>query len=540
MAVEVEVVFESHEIAVVRKITGSAAWQSFIVNFKRFPDSGKFPIGWNGSRFAKGSEYDKLNRFSPATLEQLEKFFRAHYSNAVDGRQNHEGAELPSSKQKPDALQSIQSQQIEAIDDSRQYDLLIFDLDDTLLATGHLEPFRGKKFVGPQDARYKRDLAAQARSVKQLVPEDVLLALQKNFPSMALSVFTRAPKDYALTLLEVQFPRVNWKCVVAFEDVTRTKPHPDGIYLAARNAGVKDASRIALVGDGESDVIAAYEAGIQFALLMIGWGSNWNDSGAVNRREHYKVLELMPDAKIETGHELYGFVTKPCSLLPCLEAWSADEEFTQPPASMRVDRRKHFNNLDDAGYPNWVETHALGRYFPSTTGRFNFSKREIHHSATKAVLDAKDGVPYPIAWVDCCANYIFGYANSVRRQNMSLVVCPIPSNPKSNKSLGRDRLIVFLQAVEAQLADRCQVSFDFDVLRYAPGAESNKTLGRDARFANVRDHMFVADPSLVQGLAVLVVDDVSTSGATFYYASRYLIHAGARSVRCLTLTQTVS
>lgn len=540
MAVEVEVVFESHEITVYRKLIIRGNWQSFNVIFRRFPNSGKFPIGWNGSHIGRGSEYERLNKFSPETLKQLEKFFKKNYSNDVDDGQKSEGSELPSSKQKTEALQLTRAQQIQAVDDSRQYDLLIFDLDDTLLATGNLEPFRGKKFIGPQDARYKRDLAIQARSLTQLVPEDILLALQENFPSMALSVFTRAPKDYALTLLEVQFPRVNWKGVVAFEDVTRTKPHPDGIYLAARNAGVKDTSRIALVGDGESDVIAAYEAGIQFALLMIGWGTNWNGSGAVNRREHYKVLELMPDAKIETGHELHDFVTKPCSLLPSLEAWSADEEFTQPSASMRVDRLKHFNNLDDAGYPNWVETHAMGRYFPSTTGRFNFSKREVHHSATKAVLDAKDGVPYPVAWVDCCANYIFGYANGVRRQNLSLVVCPIPSNPKSNKSLGRDRLKVFLQAVEAQLADRCQVVFDFDVLRYAPGAEANKTLGRDARFANVRDHMFVADPSLVQGLAVLVVDDVSTSGATFYYSSRYLIDAGARSVRCLALTQTVS
>jgi beta-phosphoglucomutase-like phosphatase (HAD superfamily) len=434
------------------------------------------------------------------------------------------------------------AQEVQSLNESRQFDLLIFDLDDTLLATGHLDAFRGKEYIGPQSDQYKNELAIHARTLEQLVPEALLLSLQADFPSLALSIFTRAPREYAAILLEARFPKMKWSSIVAFEDVARTKPHPDGIYLAAKLAGVNSLNRVALVGDGKTDVLTAYQAGIQVVLLTTGWGPNWASKGNPNRSDHFKTLNLMPDAKIATANDLFNFVTRPVSLLPCLEAWDADPTFSQSPESMRVDMHNHFNNLDDAGHPNWVETHALGRYFPSLTslGWYDFSRREAHHLVTKAILDAKDGIPYPESWAECCANYIYGYAADMARKNRSLLVCSIPSSSGTIRPLGRDRLVDFCKAIEIQLQGRCKAVFNCAILQYDPGACSNKTLDRDARFANVRDHMFVVEASDVRGMAVLVIDDVSTSGATFFYAARYLTQAGAYSVRCLALTQTIS
>jgi len=184
----------------------------------------------------------------------------------------------------------------------------------------------------------------------------------------------------------------------------------------------------------------------------------------------------------------------------------------------------------------------MGRYFASSTsfGWYDFSNREAHHLVTKSILDAKYGIPYPESWAKCCANYICGYAAVLARKNLSLLVCSIPSSSESIRPLGRDRLVDFCKAVEIQLKGKCDVVFNCAILQYAPGASSNKTLDRHARFANVRDHMFVAESSDVRDMVVLVIDDVSTSGATFFYATRYLMQAGAYSVRCLALTQTIS
>lgn len=82
MLVGAEIVFESSDVEIHRKLEiKKGVWQSFVVIFKFFPEKGKFPLGWNGSRFAAGSEYDRLKNFSPEVLAQVEFFVRKHYSS---------------------------------------------------------------------------------------------------------------------------------------------------------------------------------------------------------------------------------------------------------------------------------------------------------------------------------------------------------------------------------------------------------------------------------------------------------------------------
>lgn len=560
-----EVVFKSDEHELYRSIGGDSKWKTFALVFNYHPKKKKFRIGWNGSRFAEDHELKNFNKFSPEILAHLEIFLRNHY---FDGAIEFDSAVLemdwieqleatritkelatPSKtiedakrKQRQPEIAHQKAQEAQTLNESRQFDLLIFDLDDTMLATGHLDAFRGKEFIGPQNVRYKADLAIYARSLECLVSEELLLSLQSDFPSMALSIFTRAPRDYASILLETRFPRVKWDSIVAFEDVAHTKPHPDGIYLAAREANVKCTNRVALVGDGKVDILAAYQAGITAVLLNAGWTHYWSSKRDPIRTDHYKTLQLMPDAILPTANDLIRLVTNPLSLLPSLETWNVNPEFAQLLGSMRIDKHKHFNNLVEEEHPSWIEIHAMGRYFPklSSSSQYDFTQREQLHLLNKVILDAKGGIAYPESWAKCCANFINKYANDILRNNKSLMVCSIPSSPESVKRLGSNRLTALFKAIEIQLNGQCNVIFSCETLRYKPGASSNKTLERDARFVNVRDNMFVADISNVRGMAILVIDDVSTSGATFFYANRYLMQAGARSVRCLALTQTIS
>jgi len=81
MLINTEVIFESHDMVIHRKIK-EGAWQSFIVFFNFFPRRGKFPFGWNGSRMALGSEYDRLKNFSPEIITEIELFLIKNYSNS--------------------------------------------------------------------------------------------------------------------------------------------------------------------------------------------------------------------------------------------------------------------------------------------------------------------------------------------------------------------------------------------------------------------------------------------------------------------------
>ncbi len=68
--------------------------------------------------------------------------------------------------------------------------------------------------------------------------------------------------------------------------------------------------------------------------------------------------------------------------------------------------------------------------------------------------------------------------------------------------------------------------------------KTQQGLERHERLLNVKNSMLVQNPTEVVGRVCIVVDDVSTTGATFAEARRALKAAGASEVRCIALAQS--
>lgn len=419
---------------------------------------------------------------------------------------------------------------------SRQFDLLVFDLDDTLVKTTHLEDYRGRENVDNRDRSYIISLKEKAKCLHHLISEETLLEIKDTFPSVRLSVFTRAPRVYATTVLETCYPNVEWDSIVAFDDVKKTKPHPMGIWQAAESAGIEDSRRIAVVGDQKNDVLAAYQAGTFAILYTRAWGLKWKDSA--DRSDRYRAMELMPDAIVERPGEFIDLISKPWPWLPLLESCDQVTVHAHLKSRRSIDKRNHFNNLESTqDRKQWVEAFALGRYFTAhrRDATFDFSPRSDVHSFSLKILNAKDGEDYPDNWIACCAEYINTQAQSTLPFSEGIIVCPVPARPERPHRIER-----LVDRIAKAVGRKHGVRFSNDVLRFREGVVSNKTLKSEDRFRNIRDHLYVADTSAVYQQHVIVVDDVTTTGATFYYADRYLRRADASGVHCFSLAHAIS
>lgn len=410
--------------------------------------------------------------------------------------------------------------------------LCLFDLDQTLVDTDDLKDLReAGKHRG--NAAYREELTiAFKKRDRDLVDFLALALMQLNGNGIKLGIFTRSPRSYVDVVLEnIAF---DWDVVIAYEDVERYKPDGQGIIRAMAAVGLTKASDfqdVLLVGDSDVDVRAAYHAGCRAALFKQGWPKAFE-------RTHWNSMKLLPDLVIDNVDQLLERVSDPKPYLPDLERLL---EGGNAPDKPRFDDIAKF-------YPDDHTRHLVytaGRYF---VGHESLNQRRSWHNLSLSILANKESIAFPAEWIETIKRFIAHHYKYIIAMPVligtgpELLITTIPARPGRVHRLGHmvDQLKASYGANPA--LNRLQLSFDNNVLAYRDGvqSQSHDHLNQDQRMANVRDHMHVANPAVVRGKRVLVIDDVSTTGATLLYAKKYLEEAGARSVDMFSLAQTIS
>lgn len=409
------------------------------------------------------------------------------------------------------------------------FELCLFDLDETLIKTEDLKEVREacKRNQNPAHLQKVVD-GLKSKKDRCIYSLEILNLIRSTYPKLKIGVFTRSPNSYAKTVLDWAYPGFNWDILVAYEDVRHTKPYGEGIKKAMTAFNIEYLDRVMLVGDNDADVRAAYNCGCLVTLDKGAWPYKWG-------QEHWRALDYIPDAVISAPEQIIEVLANPVAFLPALERAFAGDESKEN--TTRFDKVNYFvaktAGGDNTAYPIFV----CGRSFANYD---SISERKKWHELTESIEKNKDSDEFPVEWVETVRVFIRkNYMAFFRPVN--IVISVVPHRPGR-----KPRLENFLTQLKKSFEEVPMLNYNVSIapklLEYKVGVKSqhNDHLGRDDRFINVRDHLVVKMPELiVAGTYFLVIDDVTTTGASLIYASKYLKAAGAIDVKCLSMAKNI-
>lgn len=128
-------------------------------------------------------------------------------------------------------------------------------------------------------------------------------------------------------------------------------------------------------------------------------------------------------------------------------------------------------------------------------------------------------------------------ARTLSQQHIPAVdlVLPVPLHISRLRYRGFNQSAILARA----LSRRTSIPVCFDLLVRRCRTEPQTRLSRQERLTNVKDAFHVLRPASVEGLALLLIDDVFTTGSTINECAKTLKSAGAAQVHALTVARAL-
>lgn len=106
------------------------------------------------------------------------------------------------------------------------------------------------------------------------------------------------------------------------------------------------------------------------------------------------------------------------------------------------------------------------------------------------------------------------------------IVVPIPMDPARKRERGYNQA----ELLAEKFSEKISLPLAADVLQKIKITPSQTSLSREERILNIKDSFGISNQEKIRNKNILLVDDISTTGATLNEAARVLKDAGAREV----------
>lgn len=117
------------------------------------------------------------------------------------------------------------------------------------------------------------------------------------------------------------------------------------------------------------------------------------------------------------------------------------------------------------------------------------------------------------------------------------MIVPVPMHPARRRERGHNQTELLCKAALRAMGASAPLHYAPQALRRLVDTKTQQGLPAAVRKRNVRGSI-QADEKIVAGRACIVVDDVTTTGATLEECKRALASAGARAVHCIALARS--
>ncbi len=218
---------------------------------------------------------------------------------------------------------------------------LVFDLDDTLVDTSKLKPYRktrqGREFI----VENVDDLPTE------LCHPSLLEIVESYHRKTSVSILTNSPYDYSKAILQKHGFPSDLPVIAAAK-----KPSPVGLRKAATQARIGTGSML-LIGDAATDILAAHSC--RTPSVAVTWG--FSSEKQLRRAEPQRITSDAGELEdIITGMEKSWNAYKPRAS-PNQYNFLPKEEFYQPTPE--------------------VDFHSVGEYVPFSSGRKDYFSGDI-------------------------------------------------------------------------------------------------------------------------------------------------------------------
>ncbi|MBI2673954.1 MAG: ComF family protein [Candidatus Zambryskibacteria bacterium] len=116
-----------------------------------------------------------------------------------------------------------------------------------------------------------------------------------------------------------------------------------------------------------------------------------------------------------------------------------------------------------------------------------------------------------------------------------LILVPIPISDKRRFERGWNQTELLAREIMAHDREKMLKYLPRQLVKHRHTESQTKTTSRNERLKNLADSMKVSNPSSVTNSCVIVLDDVTTTGATFAEARRALRAGGAKKILCIAV-----